>query len=41
MYDVDVMALLEPTAIIAASVTLAPSMIGYVFRKMTNLMTGR
>lgn len=41
MYNVDVTELLKITAVVGASVTLVPSMIGYVFRKMTNLMVGR
>lgn len=41
MYNVDVTEMLKVTAVVAASVTLGPSMIGYVFRKMTNLMVGR
>ena len=41
MYTVDIDSLVQTTAIVGASVTLVPSMIGYVFRKMTNLMVGR
>ena len=41
MYNFDTVEMLKITSVVAASVTLVPSMIGYVFRKMTNLMVGR